>query len=54
MQWWFCLIHKAVEQGAGCPNNSRLGPYENQEEAQGALGRIRARQEAADREEEAD
>ena len=26
-QWCFCLRHKTVEQGPGCPNEDRMGPY---------------------------
>jgi len=43
MQWWFCLTHMAVEAGPGCPDQSRLGPYDSQALALGALSRISAR-----------
>ncbi len=49
MQWWFCLIHKSVEQGAGCPDESRLGPYESKTMAEGVLERMKARQESTDK-----
>jgi hypothetical protein len=52
MQWWFCLIHKEVEDGVGCANASRLGPYENRELAETAIERISKRQEDLDSEEE--
>lgn len=52
MQWWFCLIHKIVEENTGCPNASRLGPYESRELAETALQRISKRQEDLDSEEE--
>ena len=52
MQWWFCLIHQSVEQGAGCPDASRLGPYESSEQAQGVLDRMRQRDDAADGEDD--
>lgn len=52
MQWWFCLIHKAVEENGGCPNASRLGPYESRELAETALERISKRQEDLDSEED--
>ena len=43
MQWWFCLTHKALEAGPGCPDESRLGPYDSEALALGALARISAR-----------
>ena len=46
--WWWCLKHGAVEHGAGCPNNERMGPYETQERAAGALDRARERTAAQD------
>ena len=52
MQWWFCLIHQSVELGAGCPDASRLGPYESSEQAQGVLDRMRQRDDAADGEDD--
>lgn len=52
MQWWFCLIHKIVEENTGCPNASRLGPYESRELAETALDRISKRQEDLDNEED--
>lgn len=51
MQWWFCLIHKEVEENLGCPNASRLGPYETRELAATAVERISKRQEELDSEE---
>ncbi len=52
MQWWFCLIHKVVEENEGFPNASRLGPYETRELADDALERINKRQEELDIEED--
>jgi len=52
MQWWFCLIHKAVEEDASCPNASRLGPYETRELAATAMERMTRRQEELDSEED--
>ena len=52
MQWWFCLIHKEVEESVGCANASRLGPYETRELAETAIERISKRQEDLDSEEE--
>lgn len=43
MQWWFCLVHQVVEQGAGCPDQSRLGPYETQASAESAVERMHKR-----------
>lgn len=43
MTYWWCLTHGAVEEGEGCPNNERLGPYDTHEQAAGALDRTRAR-----------
>lgn len=51
MNWWYCLIHKTVEEGSGCPNASRLGPYENRELAEQALTRISDRNQSLDDEE---
>lgn len=48
MQWWFCLLHQRVEEGVGCPDASRLGPYESQKLAQGVLDRMQARNEDQD------
>ena len=42
MQWWFCLIHQSVEEGTGCPDASRLGPYASQDEADSVLARMHA------------
>ena len=30
-QWWFCLKHNEVEQGTGCANSERMGPYATRE-----------------------
>jgi len=52
MKWWFCLIHKDVEENEGCPNASRLGPYDTRELAAATLERISKRQEELDIEED--
>ena len=52
MKWWFCLIHQVVEEGAGCPDQSRLGPFENREQAQSVLARMHKRDEDADPDED--
>ncbi|WP_204020242.1 hypothetical protein [Sinosporangium siamense] len=44
-QWWFCLKHMRVEPDEGCPNKDRMGPYESQDEARGALQRSAQRNE---------
>ena len=52
MQWWFCLIHKVVEENQGCANATRLGPYETRELAASAVERISNRQAELDSEED--
>ena len=52
MQWWFCLLHKVVEEAAACPNASRLGPYESRELAETAMERMSKRQVELDSEED--
>jgi hypothetical protein len=47
-QWWFCLSHQRVEQGPGCPNGERMGPYDSAEEASTALQRAAERSESWD------
>ena len=47
-QWWYCLRHKTVEQGPGCPNDERMGPYGSADEASGAPARAAERSEAWD------
>ena len=41
--WWYCVRHRTVEQGAGCPGKDRLGPYATREEAEHALDTVRRR-----------
>ncbi len=43
MDWWWCLQHGQVEQGPGCPNMKRLGPYATREQAEAAPARTAAR-----------
>ena len=52
MQWWFCLLHKEVEEAAACPNASSLGPYESRELAETAMERMSKRQVELDSEED--
>ncbi len=47
-EWWFCLRHQAVEQGSGCPNSDRMGPYATSAEAGTALSRAAERNERWD------
>ncbi len=47
-QWWFCLRHNTVEQGAGCPGKDRLGPYASREEAARVLETVQRRNEKWD------
>ena len=44
MSWWWCLDHKAVEEGLGCGSTTRLGPYDSAQRAATALERTRARE----------
>ena len=50
--WWFNLRTQQVEEGQGDPNSERLGPYATREEAEGVLGRMHARTEAFDAEDD--
>lgn len=53
MGWWWCLDHKAVEEGLGCGSTTRVGPYDTRERAATALERIGQReteQQAKDKE----
>lgn len=52
--YWWCLTHGEVEQGTGCANMSRLGPYDTAEQAAAAPARARARTEQQDALDEAD
>lgn len=45
---YFCLKHKAVEPWDGCRSDNRLGPYATRHEAEAALARVEARNEAWD------
>ena len=54
MNWWYCLIHKVVEEGSACPNASRLGPYESREVAEQAMSRISARNKELDEQDQED
>jgi hypothetical protein len=42
-RWYYCLDHKRVEPDNGCRDEVRLGPYDSQEEAAAALGKVEER-----------
>ncbi|MDX6743251.1 hypothetical protein [Actinocorallia sp. A-T 12471] len=46
--WFFCLKHMKVEEGPGCPDKIRMGPYDTKEQAEHALDTARDRNEAWD------
>ena len=48
MSFWWCLTHGRVEEGDGCPNKERMGPYGTREQAESVLERTRARTAAED------
>lgn len=50
--WWYCLKHRTVEHGAGCPGKDRLGPYSSAEEASHALETVQRRNEEWDAQDE--
>jgi len=54
MTYWWCLTHAAVEEGDGCPNKQRLGPYASREQAASATDRTRARTAENDARDEAE
>jgi len=45
-RWWFCLKHQEAEQGVGCANAERLGPYDSRADAEQALAKAAERTEA--------
>lgn len=47
-EWYFCLLHKAVEPYEGCRSETRLGPYRSREEAGQALEHAQLRNEQWD------
>ncbi|MFJ8161149.1 hypothetical protein ACIRBY_09460 [Streptomyces sp. NPDC096136] len=36
-EWYYCLVHKKVEEGPECPAKDRFGPYTTREEAAHAM-----------------
>ncbi|MEU8140069.1 hypothetical protein [Streptodolium elevatio] len=51
-QWYYCIKHSTVEQGAGCRANDRLGPYPTREAAAHALESASQRTREEDRKDE--
>ncbi|MFC4376121.1 FUSC family protein [Nocardia halotolerans] len=47
-QWYYCIKHHKAEQGKTCWYNDRMGPYPDQATAERALDIVRARNKAAD------
>ncbi len=47
-EYWFCLVHHAVEGAGGCKNADRLGPYPSEAEAARALDKVEERNEKWD------
>ena len=54
MSFWWCLLHARVEEGPGCPNKDRIGPYPTRAEAETVIERMKARTAAEDARDEAD
>ncbi|GAA2275544.1 hypothetical protein GCM10010145_38120 [Streptomyces ruber] len=44
-EWYYCLVHKKVEEGPECPAKDRLGPYASPGEAARAIDTARERTE---------
>ncbi|MGW7416560.1 hypothetical protein [Streptomyces sp. NPDC054863] len=42
-EWFYCLEHRAVEEGPQCPSKDRFGPYATRSEAQHAMETARER-----------
>lgn len=51
-QWYYCLKHHTAEHGKTCWFGDRLGPYPDQATAERALEIVRARNKAADEEDD--
>ncbi|MBC7301706.1 MAG: hypothetical protein H5T78_12190 [Nocardia sp.] len=47
-KWYYCIKHHRAEQGKGCWVADRLGPYPDQATAEKALEIVKARNKAAD------
>ncbi|GAA3066253.1 hypothetical protein GCM10020000_57890 [Streptomyces olivoverticillatus] len=44
-EWYYCLVHHAVEEGPQCRAADRMGPYGTREEAAHAMETSRERNE---------
>lgn len=53
MEFFWCTDHHAVEEGAGCRAEVRLGPYPTREAAERALQSVAERNARLDAEDEA-
>ncbi|WP_030909867.1 hypothetical protein [Streptomyces sp. NRRL F-5126] len=42
-EWYYCLQHKAVEEGMQCPAKNRFGPYATRAEAEHAMDKVKER-----------
>ncbi len=47
-EWYYCLKHHKAEQGKACWYGDRMGPYPDQATAEKALEIAKARNKAAD------
>lgn len=53
-EWYYCLIHHAVEPYDGCKSEDRLGPYATYADAANALEKVKERNEQWDAEDAAE
>ncbi|MDO3645911.1 hypothetical protein [Nocardia mangyaensis] len=51
-QWYYCLKHHTAEPGKTCWYGDRMGPYPDKATAEQALEIVRARNKAADDEDD--
>ncbi|MFD4353351.1 hypothetical protein ACFWPK_01380 [Nocardia sp. NPDC058519] len=51
-EWYYCLEHHKAEQGKTCWYGDRMGPYPDQATAERALEIAKARNKAADDEDD--
>ncbi|MFF5443451.1 hypothetical protein [Streptomyces sp. NPDC012888] len=42
-EWYYCLVHRKVEEGPECPAKDRFGPYTTPAEAAHAMETARER-----------
>lgn len=45
MAWWYNILTNKVEEGPGAPNAERLGPFDSEQAAADALGKVKERNE---------